>query len=168
MTELHHTHPVLVCARTVRSALVDVADMDPTFMPTKDKAAALLVLREALAAAAALQAKLLAAAEDVAFDAGTRDAAAWLAHEAHDDVHAVRRSLQLGRSLETAPLVSSAWAEGRISLDKARIILRALDGLPDDVTGELRDRAEATLVEQAADLSPKALVRVARHLEAVV
>ena len=164
----HHTHPVLACARTVRTALVDVADLDPTFMPTRDKAAALLVLREALAAAAALQARLLASADDVAFDAGARDAAAWLASQAHDDVHAVRRSLQLGRSLESAPLVASALAEGRISLDKARIILRALDGLPAEVTEELRDRAEATLLGQAVELSPKALARVARHLEAVV
>jgi hypothetical protein len=169
MTEPHHhTHPVLTCARTVRSALVDVADLDPTFMPTRDKAAALLALREALAAAAALQAKLLASADDVAFDAGCRDAATWLAHETHDDVHAVRRSLQLGRSLESAALVSAVLAEGRIDVNKATIILRALDALPDEVSDELRDRAEATLVEQAATLSPKALARVARHLEAVV
>ena len=164
----HHTHPVLACARTVRSALADVADLDPSFMPTQDKATALVVIREALAAGAALQAKLLAAADDVAFDSGSRDAAAWLAHQTHDDIHAVRRSLQLGRSLESAPLVSAAMAEGRIGLDKVRIILRALDGLPEDVSVELRDRAEATLIDQAADLSPQALARVARHLEAVI
>lgn len=168
MTETHHAHAVLVCARTVRSALIDVADLDPTFMPTKDKAAALLAIREVLAAAAGLQAKLLAAADDVAFGAGTRDAAAWLAHEAHDDIQVVRRSLQLGRSLESAPLVSAALAEGRIDVDKAKIILRALEELPDDVPAGLLDRAEAVLVDQAPSLSPKALARVARHLEAVV
>ncbi|BBH18166.1 HNH endonuclease [Nocardioides baekrokdamisoli] len=168
MDDPHHTHPVLACARTVRSALIDVADLDPTFMPTKDKAAALLAIREALASAASLQARLLAAADDVAFDAGARDVAAWLAHEAHDDVHAVRRSLQLGRSLESAPIVSAALAEGVIDVAKAGIIVRALDGLPSDVTAELRDRAEAALVDQAPTLSPKALSRVARHLEAVV
>lgn len=168
MADLHHTHPVLACVRTVRSALVGVADLDPTFMPTKDKAAAMVTLGEVLAAASALQARLLAAADDVAFDAGFRDAAAWLAGESRDDVHAVRRSLRFGRALESAPLVSSALAEGRLGLEKAKIVLRALDGLPDDVSAELRDRAEATLVEQAGELSPKALARVARHLEAVV
>ena len=48
------------------------------------------------------------------------------------------------------------------------IIIRALDGLTAEASDELRDRAEAALVEQAAELSPKALARVARHLEAVV
>ena len=165
---LHHTHPVLACARTVRSALVDVAELDPAFMPTPDKAAALVELSQAMAAAAALQAKLLAAAEDVAFDAGARDAASWLAAELHSDANAARRAQALGRSLEAAPLTADALSSGRIDVTKAGIITQALENLPDDVPDELRDRAEAALVEQAQELSPKALARVARHLEAVV
>ena len=128
-------------------ALADVADLDPAFMPTQDKAAALLVMREALTAATALQAKLLAAAGDVAFDTGARDAAACLVGEGHDDLHTVRRVLHLGRALESVSLVSAARSAGRFGIDKARIILRALDGLPDEMTVELRERAEATLVD---------------------
>ncbi|BBH15797.1 HNH endonuclease [Nocardioides baekrokdamisoli] len=168
MTASHDTHPVLACVRGIQTALTDIADLDPTFMPTKDKASALIVLSKALAAASALHARLLASAGDVAMDHGARDAAGWLAAEEYGDYRTVRRSLDLGRSLESAPVVLSALAEGRIDVDKAQIILRALDGLPADVPGELRDRAEVALVEQAAELPPKALARVARHLEAVV
>lgn len=168
MTDTHHTHPVLACVRGVQAALADVADLDPTFMPAADKASALRGLTRALSAAAALHAKLLAAAADVAFEAGSRDAAAWLAAEEHLDGRSTRRALALGQSLESAPIVCAAFAEGRIDLDKAGIILRALEALPPQVADELRDRAEATLVEQATDLSPKALARVARHLEAVI
>lgn len=168
MTDTHHTHPVLACAREIHSALADVADLDPTFMPTQDKASALLVLGKAIAAASALHARVLASSDDVALDHGARDAAGWLAAQEHGDDRAIRRSLELGRSLESAPVVTAALAEGRLDLDKARIILRALDGLPAEVSDDLRDRAETTLVEQALDLSPKALARVARHLEAVV
>lgn len=168
MTHADRTHPVLACARDIESALADVADLDPTFMPTKDKASALVALSKALAAASALHARLLASAGDVAMDHGARDAAGWLAAEEHGDYRTARRALELGRSLDSAPLVCAALSGGRIDVDKARVILRALDALPAEVTDELRDRAEAALVDQAAGLSPKALARVARHLEAVV
>ena len=107
---LHHTHPVLACAHEIESALADVADLDPTFMPTQDKASALRVLSRALSAATALQARLLASAADVAFDEGARDAASWLAAEEHANYRSVRRALELGRALEAAPIVAVALA----------------------------------------------------------
>ncbi|BBH16494.1 hypothetical protein Back2_07810 [Nocardioides baekrokdamisoli] len=161
-------HPVLACVRSVRAALVDVADLDPTFMPTRDKAAALLAIGEALAAANALQARLLASAHELALDAGTRDVAAWLASTAHADHGSLRRTMELGRRLEAAPIVSAAFAEGRIDAQKADIILRTLEELPEETPRSLRDQAEAELVRRAPDFSPKALARLARHLEAVV
>ncbi|BBH18488.1 HNH endonuclease [Nocardioides baekrokdamisoli] len=168
MADTHHTHPVLACVRGLDSALADIADLDPLFMPTPEKATALMTLSRVLTAAAALHARLLASASDVAFEHGARDAAGWLAAEEYGDYRSVRRSLEFGRSLQSAPLASAALADGRLGMDKALVIIRAVDGLPAEVSDELRDRAEATLVEQAAELSPKALARVARHLEAVV
>ena len=37
-------HPVLRCADRIAAALDDVADMDPLYLPTPDKAAALVRL----------------------------------------------------------------------------------------------------------------------------
>ena len=109
MIPSHDAHPVLACVRDIQTWLADVADLDPTFMPTKDKASALVVLSKALAAASALQARLLASAVDVAFDHGARDAAGWLAAESRGDYRRMRRALELGRSLESSPLVSGRW-----------------------------------------------------------
>ena len=55
------THPVLKCAQDLRASLAAVADLDPTFMPTGEKRAALLEMTSVIAAAAELQVRPLAA-----------------------------------------------------------------------------------------------------------
>src|SRR5687768_2435660 len=77
-----HPHPVLAATAAMEAALKDVADVDPAFMPTRDKKAALLALDRASAQLDGLRLRVTAAADDVAVDEGARDVAAWLAH--HD------------------------------------------------------------------------------------
>ena len=73
-------HPVLACADAVAVELDRVADVDPVFMSTADKAAALVELTRLTARLQALTLRVLANAEDVALDDGSRSAEAWLAH----------------------------------------------------------------------------------------
>jgi hypothetical protein len=75
------THPVMACAQQIASELRDVASVPVELMSSADKAAALVEVTRAANQLDALRLRLLAASDDVALDAGSRDAAAWLAHE---------------------------------------------------------------------------------------
>ena len=56
------SHPVVAAAAAVEVALKDVADLDPTFMPTAEKKAALLALDRASGRLAELRLRVMAAA----------------------------------------------------------------------------------------------------------
>jgi hypothetical protein len=75
----------MACARAIESALDDVSDVDPIYMPTADKADALLALTRLQSRLGELRGRVLAAADDVAEAEGARDPAAWLAHRARLD-----------------------------------------------------------------------------------
>jgi len=64
--------------------------------------------------------------------------------------------------------VGAAVREGRVNTVQARVIVRALDELPETVPSEVLDRAEAALVEHAERFGPRQLARIGRHVLAVV
>ncbi len=78
MTE-EMTHPIVTAASDVRSSLKAVADVNPTFMSTADKATALTELVRAEAQVAELRLRILADAGDLAHETAAKDAAGWLA-----------------------------------------------------------------------------------------
>lgn len=168
MIETAGEHPLLTCVETVRSSLADTVNLDPIFLRTREKESALLALVEVAAAVAALQARLLAASDDVALEHGARDPATWLAGAVHGEYGRVRRSLELGRTLLDLPALAEALARGRIDETKARIIVQALEDLPAQTPRAVMERAEVALVGEAARLSPRELQKAARHLEAVI
>ena len=76
---------------------------------------------------------------------------------------------KLAHALDTTwRLVGAALAEGRVHLDQARVIVRALDALPDDVTTEVKQLAEQRLVEHASQYCPTDLARLGRRILDVV
>src|SRR3712207_5256482 len=93
-------HPIRECARLLGEALDKVVHVDPGFMTTRDKAAALEELSVAADRLAAVQLRVLATAEDVAVDTGARSVAAWLAHRTRTDVGPHLAAAQLAESLE--------------------------------------------------------------------
>ena len=98
-------HPVLACAGTIERALDEVADVDPLFMSSSDKAEVLLTLTRLEARVGELRGRVLAAAADVAEADGARDPAAWLAHRARLDGASARLELRIARAGEVAPRV---------------------------------------------------------------
>jgi hypothetical protein len=70
------SHPVGAAAAAVEAAVKDVAEVDPVFMTTEEKKAALLALDRAGSRLEELRLRVLAAADDVAADEGARDVAA--------------------------------------------------------------------------------------------
>jgi hypothetical protein len=169
MPEPFGAHPVLACAERVVGELDAVAAVPVELMNTADKAAALLAVAEVTERANALRLRLLAAADDVALDAGARDAGAWLAHHTRDDRRDLQRDLRLGSALaERWQRVGEALGVGAMNTAQADVIARALDALPSEVPGDVVVRAEEQLVAHAADFGPRELRVLGRRILDVV
>ena len=161
-------HPVLSSLETIASALKDVADVDPTFMPTADKRAALLMLSRLTGQLDELFGRVLNAADDVAAETGARDAAAWLAHHARVAPAEARRQLRRARSDARWADVGKALGDGEVNRGQAEVITRALDALPDEVGDDTRRLAEQRLVAEAAHFGPRELHSLGRRVLDVV
>ncbi len=110
-------HPVRACARVIGSALDQVADLDPMYMTTTDKAASLVELTRLSARLEALRLRVLATADDVALDSGDRSPAARLAHRTRSDVRPALSDGRLAESLESRwQLVREGLADGSVNV----------------------------------------------------
>ncbi len=94
-------HPLLARAREVSALLDSIGDLDPTYLPTEEKAAALRTWAANAERAHAVVLRLLGTAGDVAEDAGARSAAAWLGHHTHGTRAASAADGRLAEALET-------------------------------------------------------------------
>ena len=161
-------HPVLDAVRDLDEALTSVADVNPAFLPTADKAEALRALARTDARLAELRVRILADADDVAERDGAGDAAEWLATRTHQRHQDARAELALGVALDRRPVLATALRSGDANVGQARVIARALDALPDEVPTDTVDRAEEVLVGHAASFGPRALGRLGRRILEVV
>ena len=104
---------------------------------------------------------MLAASDDIAEETGDRSTATWLATQTRDNHGTVRRHAALAASLGSRwTQTADALGAGDLNLAQARVIVEALDALPDELGDDLVVKAEAYLVEQAAVFGPREL----RHL----
>lgn len=161
-------HPIRVAVRDIDAALKSVRDVNPTFMATRDKAAALVELAGIEARVGELRLRLLAEAGDVAHDAGARDAAAWFSHQTRGHRTDAAADLRLAEALSRRPHLAERLRGGHLNLAQARVIAAALDDLPDEVPTPVVTDAESTLVGNAADFEPDALRRLGRRILEVV
>src|SRR5918994_3039072 len=120
-------HPIIECASDISAALKAAGGVEPAFMSTAEKEAALVVLDQARSQLDALAARLLAASDDVGEAHGLRDAAAWLAVETRTTQREARRDLALGRALEAHAAVASALSSGALRVEQARVVSDAVD-----------------------------------------
>ena len=159
------THPILVATGLVDEALKSVADTNPAFMMTADKAEALRELVRIESRLAELRMRILADADDLAAESGARSPADWLADATHTRFEDARADLRLGIALDRRWLaLGAALREGRVNTAQASVIVRALEALPDEVPTDVLDRAETMLIEHAARFAPKQLARIGRHI----
>ncbi|MCF6378575.1 HNH endonuclease [Nocardioides KLBMP 9356] len=162
-------HPIVAAATDVRSTLKSVADANPTFMTTADKAAVLTELVRAEAQLAELRLRILADAGELVHETAAKDAAGWLAKETRTRFADARADLALAGALDRdRALVAQAMRDGSVTLAQAHVIHRAVDALPSSVDAETVERAEAHLVAQAAEFGPKELGRIGRRILDVV
>jgi hypothetical protein len=163
------TTPISAAVASIRATLKSVADANPTYMSTEDKAAALSELVRAEGQLAELRLRLLADAGDLAVTAATKDAAGWLAQVTRTRFTDARADLALATALDRErPVLASAMREGAVTLAQAHTIQRAVAALPSAVDADTVTRAEAHLVAQAAEFGPKELGRIGRRILDVV
>ena len=163
------THPIVAAASDVRSSLKAVADVNPTFMSTADKATALTELVRAEAQVAELRLRILADAGDLAHETAAKDAAGWLAQVTRTRYADARADLGLASALDRdRTVMAAAMREGSVTLAQAHVIHRAVTALPASVDADTVARAEAHLVQQAGEFGPKELGRIGRRILDVV
>jgi hypothetical protein len=168
-TTLDPRHPILACVTEIATAVKDVADVQPCFMRTAEKAEALLGLVAVENQLAELKARLLAAADDVAEAAGDRDPAVWLSGHANTDTRATRAEWHLAKELDrNHSAVTAGMRDGAVSPVQARVIVDAITHLPGDLDPDLLASAETHLVSQAAHFRPSQLRRLGRRLLEVI
>ena len=164
------SHPILAAACDVRSVLKAVADANPTFMSTGEKAAALRELVAAEAQVAELRLRILADAGDLAADTAAKDAAGWLAQHTRTSYADARADLRLADALDRdRPVLAAAMREGaRVAGAGAGDRPRTRRLLPAGVDAETVALAEAHLVDRAGEFGPKELGRIGRRILDVV
>ena len=167
------SHPIVAAVSDIRTSLKSVADANPTFMSTDDKATALSELVRAEAQLAELRLRILTDAGDLAdvtsAKGAAKDAAGWLAQTTRMRFTDARADLTLATALDrNRPVLAAAMREGGVSLAQAHVIHRALTALPAAVDADTIARAEAHLVEQAGEFGPKELGRIGRRILDVV
>ena len=162
-------HPVLEALELMEGALKDVADVEPTFMSTADKRAAIIAAARVEARLKELGLRVLATAEDVAADEGDRDITAWLDHHARIDRPVARAEQRVAEALDGRwRHVQAGMRDGVVSFDQADVITKALDKLPDHLDTEIVALAEERLVAEAANYGPKELRIMGRRILDVV
>ncbi|MCA1984361.1 HNH endonuclease signature motif containing protein [Nocardioides nematodiphilus] len=161
-------HRIMEAVSGLRAAVTSAADANPVFLSTADKRAAILELVRVKSQVAELLLRIEAAASDVADEECARDVGAMLvASGAYDPVHA-RREYRLSRALERWEVVRAGLAAGAFTEEHAEVIVRALDELPEEATGEDVVLAEKQLCEWAETFTPSQLRRLGRTILAVI
>ena len=135
--------------------------ISPEFRTIGERQEFLVAISRLIARAEAERLRVLAASDDIAEATGDRSTAAWLATQTRDNHGTVRRHAALAASLgSTWTQTADALGAGDLNLAQARVIVEALEALPDELGDDLVVKAEAYLVEQAAVFGPREL----RHL----
>jgi hypothetical protein len=162
-------HPFLRGLGHVAGAVGEVAECCPDLMDAREKGQALLDLVRLETQVAALRLRVLACADDVAADAGARDAGAWLAHQAHLDRGPARRDAELASALaEQWTRLEAALAAGAVNVAQARVCVEVLSELPADLDATILDAVEEQLVVLAEQWAPRDLKVLGRKiLEAI-
>jgi hypothetical protein len=162
----HQPHPVTRALAGVRGQLCDIAGAAVWSLDADETTAALDEVLRAEAQLAELKARLLCHANriDIAAQTGATKTATWHAHRTRTRRPAAFAAMRLAEGLDSHDLTRAALAAGRIHVEQAEVILRALAELPDDLDPDVTANAEAHLLELAADHDAKALRVLGRRI----
>jgi len=161
---------VSVATAHVHDELDAVSDASVWSMDEAETATTLVELSRAKAKLCELEARVAAHADEihVGNDVAASSAANWLAHRTKQTRAEANRTVRLGHALEEHPLTRDALAGGGVCVEQARVIVDAVDRLPDHVEAELRVQAEQHLLAEAAHHDAKTLRMLGKRLFEVI
>ena len=117
----------------VERGLDELAAIGPEFRSTGERQGFLLWVARAKARLVAEELRVLAASDDIAVETGDRSTAAWLATQTRDNHGTVRRHAALAAALgSTWTQTANALGAGALNVAQARVVVEALDELPDE------------------------------------
>ena len=161
--QTHPRHQVSRAVAQLEATLDEVADASLWSMDTAETAEVLVRLTRAGARLAELEARLAshAGTVGVAEQVGATSVANWWAHETRMTRTEAHRKTRLATNLtDRHTPVRDALAAGDLLVDQARVIIRAVEDLPDHLDPDLATEAERHLVAEAAHFDAIGL----RHL----
>ncbi|WP_241248437.1 DUF222 domain-containing protein [Nocardioides turkmenicus] len=143
----------------IESSVQDLLASDPAYWRTGQKKDLLQRLEKLQAQQAALKLRVLAAAADIVEETGAQDASGWMRTELLVDKTVARAQIKLAAGIAKYDLVAEGLAEGVVSLDKARVITKALDKVDNDPVASADDLtlAEKLMVDYATQLTANEL-----------
>ncbi|MDQ4109902.1 MAG: HNH endonuclease [Actinomycetota bacterium] len=150
----------------IETAVQELLATDPAYWRTGQKKDLLERLEKLQAQQAALKLRVLASAGDIAEETGAKDASSWMRAELLVDKAAARSQIKLATSVAKYQLVATGLAEGVVSLDKARVITKALDKIEADPVASAEDLvlAEKLLVDYATHLTANELRIIGKRI----
>jgi hypothetical protein len=169
--EPDRAHPIARFGARMHAVLDDLADTAAWSMTPAEQRTALVALARAEAPIGELRLRVLAAADraDIAAQSAATSTGAWLAEHTRTTRSQAHADLHLAQALDgRCRATRAALAAGALNPTHARVIVHALDQLPDELDPTVRERAEKQLVHDAGDHDPTALKMLARHLYEVI
>lgn len=157
------------------SVVERLLDSDTWRWSTDDVTEAICTLRDLEARLAAVRSQVLLEAESrgLAKSAGAVDLAQWLAGRMLMPQFEAVKWVTLAQQLFAGPYLATgeALAAAQISEDHARVICAGMEALPEEVPAQVRERAQARLLENAQQLDhvqlKKAAIRLREQLTQV-
>ena len=163
-------HRVSVATAHVHDELDAVSDASVWSMDEAETGQTLIALSLAKAKLCELEARVAAHADEihVGQDVAASSAANWLAHRTKQTRAEANRTVRLGHALEEHPATRDALAAGGVCVEQARVIVDAVDRLPDHVEAEVRVQAEQHLLAEAEHHDAKTLRILGKRLFEVI
>jgi Domain of unknown function (DUF222) len=160
-------HPIVGFAGRLHAVLDTLVEVPAWSMTRGEQRYALTELARAEGRLAELRLRVLAAADrsDLAADTAATSTGAWLAQATRQTRAAAHADVLLAQALD-GPFAATrdALADGLVDVDQARVIIRAIQALPDTVDGHDRGRAEKHLIDLAGQHDAKTLRLLGRRV----
>lgn len=164
-------HPIARFSSRLHEVLDGLAPTPAWSMSTEEQRQTLVEIARAEARLGELRLRVLAAADrsDVAAVSAATSTGAWVAQRTQVTRSQSQADVRLARALEDGfAATREALACGRVNVDQARVIVAAVEALPEAAGAGLREMAEKQLVHDAGEHDARALKTLGRRVFEVV
>jgi hypothetical protein len=165
-------HPIAGAVLRAGAEVASVAEFPPLSMEAEEAGRTLVEIDRLISQLTELQSRVAIQADevDVAGPTGATSTANWLAIATHQTRSTTHRLMRLAHAIDRDAYepVRHALAAGAVNPEQALVITDAVDALPDVVSPELRTKAIAVLLEEAAHHDAKDLRRLGKRILNVI